>query len=170
MYNLLKKTICILMAVALFATIPLGVTADEAGNMEDASDEYVSFTTDNRRIASDGTFEFNVRAERRSENDFIVGGNSITISAKCRKYNVNTGHPVEDDTKQFTVTLYKSSSNEEIGSFDGFADDETYKKTFTVEKGQQYYIIVTCSPTLTMPYSLKGTGKVSKIDKVVSRG
>lgn len=37
------------MAVALFATIPLGVTADEAGNMEDASDEYVSFTTDNRK-------------------------------------------------------------------------------------------------------------------------
>ena len=98
--------------------------------------------------------------------------NTLIKSTNYIKYDLGgKGHYSQQDRLYFldgkAPTVPKSRTETK---FNVYLGNETYKKTFTVEKGQQYYIIVTCSPTLTMPYSLKGTGKVSKIDKVVSRG
>lgn len=71
MYKLLKKTVCVLLIVALFAGIALEASAVEGPSMDEAFDEYFTFTG-KQRIDNNGSFGFNFRSELRSAQKFTV--------------------------------------------------------------------------------------------------
>lgn len=167
MYKLLKKTVCVLLIVALFAGIALEASAVEGPSMDEAFDEYFTFAG-KQRIDNNGSFEFNFRSELRSEQKFTVSKSNVEITAKCRVYNVNTGSLTKDSEKSFTLTVYDAATGTAVDSFDGFANNKNAKGNFTLTTGHEYYFVITCSPTFAMPYSLKGSGTISSLDKVVA--
>lgn len=168
MYNALKKVFCSLMSMILVLFLALSVSAAENGNPnrenENYTDEYIVFRAGKERIESDGSFAFNVRSNLRAKPNFTAKKSSITISAKCKLKNVNNASYVSDASKEFTITLYDVDTGTEVDSFSGVADGTTYKKTFSVTKNNDYYFIISCNPTLTVPYSLEGSGSVSNVN------
>lgn len=157
-----KKITSIVLVLALFFSLALTVQATEAEMTSTNADEYIIFVPGNERIASDGTFEFNVRAELVS-GSFVANDDTIKISAKCRRFNVNTGGVESSRSYEYTITLYERGTGNVMGSYTGYANNWTKSKTFSVTVGNEYYFIITCDPTHTMPYSLRGTGKVTNV-------
>lgn len=151
----LKKVISAVLCFAIILAFPLTAQAAE-------SDEYITFIPGKERIESDGTFEFNVRSDLRS-GSFTANEDTITIYSKCRKFNVNTGSVESTKACEYTLTLYEKETSAEVGSYTGYANNKNASEEFSVEKGKEYYFIITCDPTHTMPHSLRGTGKVSDV-------
>lgn len=151
----LKKMISAVLCFAILLAFPLTARAAE-------SDEYITFVPGKERIESDGTFEFNVRSDLRS-GSFTANEDTITIYSKCRKFNVNTGGVESTKACEYTLTLYEKETSDKVGSYTGYANNKKVTQEFSVEKGKEYYFIITCDPTHTMPYSLRGTGKVSDV-------
>lgn len=167
MYKLLKKTVCVLLIVALFAGIALEASAVEGPSMDEAFDEYFTFTG-KQRIDNNGSFGFNFRSELRSAQKFTVSKSNVEITAKCRVYNANTGSLTKDASKSFTLTVYDAATGTRVDDLKGYANNEDATKNFTLTVGREYYFVITCSPTFVMPYSLKGSGTISNFDKVVA--
>ena len=103
-----------------------------------------------------------LRSDLRS-GSFTANEDTITIYSKCRKFNVNTGSVESTKACEYTLTLYEKETSAEVGSYTGYANNKNASEEFSVEKGNEYYFIITCDPTHTMPYSLRGTGKVSDV-------
>lgn len=156
----LKKLISAILCFTILLSFPLTARATESiGN---DSDEYIIFSSGKERIESDGTFDFNVRSDLRSSS-FTANKDTITIYSKCRRFNVNTGDVESSKAYQYTLTLYEKDTGDEVGSYTGYANNKNVTQKFSVENGKEYYFVITCNPTHTMPYSLKGTGKVSNV-------
>lgn len=159
--RIFRKIISSILCVVILASFPLVTRASEIENDHRDVSEYITFTTGNERINSDGTFTFNVRSDMRS-GTFTANKNTITIYTKCRLFNVNTGSVTKSESSQYTLTLYDKDGNE-VGSYTGSANNKKMTQKFSVEKEQDYYFVITCNPKHTMPYSLNGTGKVSNV-------
>lgn len=86
----------------------------------------------------------------------------MAISTKCQVYNVNRSKYTDESSQSYTVTLY-DSNGDVVSSYIGYADNSTYSSPFSVTRNAEYYFIITCSPTLTVPYSVKGSGSVSNV-------
>lgn len=156
----LKKLISGILCCAILLTFPLTAWASESIGNE--SDEYITFISGKERIESDGTFEFNVRSDLRS-GSFTANEDTITIYSKCRRFNVNTGGVESTKAYEYTLTLYEKDTSDEVGSYTGYANNKKVTEEFSVKKGKEYYFIITCDPTHSMPYSLRGSGKVSDV-------
>lgn len=156
-----RRFISIILCLSMLLLFPLAVQAAEAEPISGDIAEYITFMTGNERIASDGTFEFNVRAELQSEF-FTANRNTIKIYSKCKRLNVNTGRTESSESYSYTLTLYERGVGV-VDSYTGYANNEKTTKKFSVERGNEYYFIITCNPTHTMPYSLYGSGKVTNI-------
>ena len=143
-------------------SVPLTAMAAEAEISNKDLEEYITFTSGPERINADGTFNFNVRGSLTS-GTFTANKNTIKISTTCRRYNVNKGEYKSTTSHKYTVALYKVGSTDEIGYYVGSANNDEASGEFSVEKGAKYYFVFTCNPTQTVPYSLKGTGKVSDV-------
>lgn len=159
--KIFKKLIATVLCMTIVASFPLVTQATEVERDNRDMGEYVTFISGNERMESDGTFEFNYRAEEKSD-PFTANKDTIKIYSKCRRFNVNTGHYSTSESHEYTLTLYDSEGNE-IGSYTGCANNKKTTQEFSVEKGKSYYFIITCNPNQTMPYSLNGTGKVSNV-------
>lgn len=166
MYKLLKKTVCVLLVVVLFAGIISEASAVGETGIDGTPEEYFTFTG-KQRIGDDGTFKLSLRTELRSAQKFTVSKSNVEITANCQVYNANTGSFTKDATKSFTITVYDAATGTEVDSFDGSANGKDAKGNFTLTIGREYYFIATCSPTLTTPLILKGDGKISNLDKVI---
>ena len=59
-------------------------------------------------------------------------------------------------------TYYNSDTDESVGIISATADGKTKSQKIPVVAGQQYYLILTCSPTLTNPSYLRLDGKITK--------
>ena len=159
--KIFKKFISAILCMAILTAFPLAAHATEVEPIPSAADEYITFTTGKERIASDGTFEFNVRAELRS-GTFTADDDTIKIYSKCRLFNVNTGSVTSSKNYEYTLTLYEKGVGA-VGSYTGYANNRKTTQKFSVVEGKEYYFIITCDPTHTMPYSLRGTGKVTNV-------
>lgn len=125
----------------------------------------ITFTTGNERIKSDGSFTFGVSSEMMSGH-FTADKTSIKISSKCKKFNVNTGSSVSTTAYQYTLTLYKKGTGKAVGSYTGYANNTSASKTFKVDEGAEYYFTIACSPELSFPERLSGSGKVTNVTPV----
>lgn len=161
MFKLKKFISMVLCAVLLLSVLSTAQAAEMETSSKDL-EEYITFTSGLERIEPDGTFEFNIRAELKSKN-FTADDDTITIYSKCRRFNVNTGSVTSSTSYEYTLTLYEYETGDVIGSYTGYANNKKTTQKFSVEEGKEYYFIITCDPTHTTPYSLKGTGKVSNV-------
>lgn len=157
----LRRIITVILCFVMLLQVP--VIAQAAENP--STGEYITFTTGNERIKSDGSFTFGVSSEMMSGH-FTADKTSIKISSKCKKFNVNTGSSVSTTAKKYTLTLYKMGTGKAVGSYTGYANDKNASKTFTVEKDAEYYFTITCSPELSFPERLSGSGKVTNVTPV----
>jgi len=158
----LRKIITVILCFVMLLQVP--VMAQAAENPD--TGEYITFTnTGNERIKSDGSFTFGVSSNMMSGH-FTADKTTMKISSKCKKFNVNTGSSVSTTSYQYTLTLYKKGSGTAVGSYTGYANNKTASKSFTVEKGAEYYFAITCSPELSFPERLSGSGTVTNATPV----
>lgn len=161
MFNV-KRVMSMILCFVLMLSVPLTAKAAEVEISNKDLEEYITFTSGPERIDADGAFTVNVRGSLTSGN-FTANKTEIKISTTCRRYNVNKDKYTSTSSYKYTVTLYKVGSTKEIGHYDGSANGKEASGNFSVEKGAKYYFVFTCNPTQTMPYSIKGTGKVSDV-------
>ena len=57
-------------------------------------------------------------------------------------------------------------SSKAVGSYTGYANNTSASKTFKVTKDAEYYFTITCSPALSFPERLTGSGKVTNATPV----
>lgn len=157
-----RKFVSMILCAVLFLSMPLTAYAAGPETLHKDLEEYFEFIVDPERMNADGTFTFGFREELSSDH-FIANSNKITISAKGYKFDVNHGSVEHTKSYKYTITLYKIGTGEEVDSYSGYANNRSKSHSFAVEKGQEYYFIMTCEPALSMPYSLKGTGKVTDV-------
>lgn len=157
----LRRIITVILCFVMLLQVP--VIAQAAENP--STGEYITFTTGNERIKSDGSFTFGVSSEMMSGH-FTADKTSIKISSKCKKFNVNTGSSVSTTAKKYTLTLYKMGTGKAVGSYTGYANNTSASKTFKVDEGAEYYFTITCSPELSFPERLSGSGKVTNVTPV----
>lgn len=157
----LRKIITVILCFVMLLQVPVMAQAAE----NPSTGEYITFTTGNERIKSDGSFTFGVSSEMMSGH-FTADKTSIKISSKCKKFNVNTGSSVSTTAKKYTLTLYKMGTGKAVGSYTGYANNTSASKTFKVDEGAEYYFTITCSPELSFPERLSGSGKVTNVTPV----
>lgn len=157
-----KRITAVILVFTLVFSLALTAHATEFEMTSTNTDEYIIFVPGNERIASDGTFEFNFRSELVS-GSFVANDDTIKISSKCRRFNVNTGGVESSRSYQYTLTLREKGTGNVMGSYTGYANNWTKSQKFSVTVGNEYFFILTCDPTHTMPYSLRGTGKVTNV-------
>lgn len=157
----LRRIITVILCFIMLLQVPIIAQATE----NPSTGEYITFTTGNERIKSDGSFTFGVSSEMMSGH-FTADKTSIKISSKCKKFNVNTGSSVSTTAYQYTLTLYKKGTGKAVGSYTGYANNKNASKSFTVEEGAEYYFTIACSPELTFPERLSGSGKVTNVTPV----
>lgn len=157
----LRRIITVILCFVMLLQVP--VMAQAAENT--SADEYIIFTGGKERMKDDGTFDFSFNAEKTSQH-FITNKTSITISSQCRRYNNKTGENIPTTSCGYTLTLYKMGSSEAVGSYTGYANDKKASATFEVEKGEEYYFVMTSNKTLGATYRLRGTGKVTNVTPV----
>ena len=157
----LRKIITVILCFIMLLQVPIIAQATE----NPSTGEYITFTTGNERIKSDGSFTFGVSTEMMSGH-FTADSASMKISSKCKKFNVNTGSSVSTKSYEYTLTLYKMGSGTAVGSYTGYANNTSASKTFKVDEGAEYYFTITCSPELRFPERLSGSGKVTNVTPV----
>ncbi len=165
---MLKRIISMVLATMLLCTALItGVSAAEYDPTEDF-EGYIRFVDSNKRIASDGTFEFELNYSLTSGR-FTANGTSITIETTAQICMWDgTGKIVDDNDEQYTVTLYHEVwiFTMEVGSYTGTCNNKTSSKTFTnLTKGDTYFFKINpVNANLSMTAKhIKGTGIVSDV-------
>lgn len=151
-----------MVALTLLGSIATSASATEKTAFVNDIDEYIVFRYGHERIASDGTFDFNVGSDIKSTT-FTANKSKITLSLKCKVYNCNTGVSTADASQTFALRLYYADTNEEYGVGFYSADGEKQESDWPVKVGQRYYFKIICDSPLNMPLSIKGSGKITNI-------
>lgn len=158
---MIKRMFSVLLAALMTFSLFMTVSA-EAATYDDGFIDQGGFVTHKERIEDDGTYWFTIREEAKSKDEFIPSKNTITLTAKGRRGSTKDGSLYPDDSISYTVTVYNSDTDESVGSISATADGKTKSQKITVVAGQQYYLIATCSPTLTNPSYLRLDGRITK--------
>ena len=154
-----KKFLTVIIAIIFVVSSVVTVSANEHN--------YIEF--DNRqRMDSDGSFTFEAQYSVKSDY-FKPTSTSITISTLAYIYKQGTDSIILDTAYTYTVTLYKYGSSIPVGSYMGYADGNTDKKTFTgLDTSKKYYFYILPHDQLLSDHGewLTGRGTVSPVSVV----
>lgn len=152
----MKKIISVALCMALLLCLPLGASAATF----DGTDEYIRFISGNKRLNSEGYFEFYIK---QWVNTDVFTANSTTLRIDTFAQIKDGSATHTDSSVEFTMTLYKANG-EVAGSYIGKADGIYGGKSFTVVKGAKYYIKISVeSGSLYGNERLDGYGNVTPI-------
>lgn len=160
--NYLRRIASFLVVLTLLGSIATSASAAEKTAFANDIDEYIVFRSGPKRIASDGTFDINVRSALKSTS-FTANKSKISVSVECKIYNCNTGVSTADNSTMYALRLYYADTNEEYGVMFFKADGTKNEGDFPVKVGQRYYFKIICDPALNMPLSVNGSGKITNV-------
>lgn len=172
-----KKIISILLCVALLQGLALTAFAAEARTTREGPDanSFFAFQPGPQRMESDGSFTFSFHSSLYAQSRFKPKGTEIDIWVSTWLRDIDKTpewtdpwFPPKDETKTFTVSLYKQGkagvAATFVDSFSACANDK--KKTYTfsnLEAGEIYYLVFESTSTLGTRIRFDGKGKVSDV-------
>lgn len=153
----MKRIISVALCMALLLCLPLSASAATF----DDTEEYIRFVSGNERLTGSGDFTFNI--SQWVKTDVFTANSSTLRIDTCAQIKDGTATHTDSSVK-FTMTLYKASNNQVVGSYTGMADGIYGGKSFAVVKGAKYYIKISVeSGSLYGTEKLNGYGNVSPI-------
>ena len=161
----MKKILSIFLALTILVlTFVMPVSAHSS-----ESDEYITFTTSNSRIESDGSFHFYFRTKVTSDY-FIADSSQITLMTQAHLYAQDgTGNTYTTTKVSFIVTLHQKVwyGSKAIMSYIAYPDDVYGGLTINVTEGKKYYFELVSQTDLdSTKYYIEGTGLVTPITVV----
>lgn len=128
--------------------------------------DYFEFDNPFSRMDSDGTFTFCI-ASRIESDVFTADKAYVTIGTTASVYDRSEREEFtsSSDTYAYTVKLMKYSTGSMVGSYTAYSDGTRYGQSYSVKKGDKYYLeIVAVNRNLKLTsYQIDGTGYVKNV-------